>query len=395
MSGVFSSWWRLAIGMIVCCGGLCVEAGSWTFDRETWQRSLRALRKFPHLEQPKHITERLSPLELMEVVQLVSEAFAINMHAQEREAEHRRKLAAKGIAEVPPTAANRRYRLDTGGNSFIFDLWGNFWIDRRFVTDEEMKVIHKLERYYRKALGLKPRKKNPKRPDLTVRPEVRNPLEVPVFAGFEAARYQAYDDLIVQLVVEFNADKEGWIGGTSAQAETVDDLTPALVKSQMIEESGGNGKSSLAAWAVDPLQVNVPGDWDEAKHEVGLVKPKRRNEGDLENNVRAAIMFLVRKGFGVSGQPAGIRVTSYFDGWPEALRRYNARRDRTIDGRIYSEAYAEKICRRAAHPERFEPIEIRLPPRVEKLEPTDLSRYFENLELTEFPFPLENKKEKP
>ena len=303
---------------------------------------------------------KLSPRELIEVTQLVSEAININARAQKREAEHKKELALKGIAEVPPSAASHFYRINTGGNSFIFDICGRFWIDRRFVTDDEMKVVHKLERYYRRLLGVRPQKKKKKVLDLALRPEVRNPLEIPVFAGFEDARYQAHDDLIVQMVVDFNSNKQLWCGGSSAQAAKIPDLTPALVKSQMIEESGGNGPVSRAAWWVDPLQVNVPGDWDSAKLDVGLKKPEKRNEGELETNVRAAIMFLVRKGFGTSGQAARRRPKGFFDGWPEALRRYNARRDRTADGRFYSEAYAEKIRRRADHPTRFEPIEIRL-----------------------------------
>ena len=302
----------------------------------------------------------LSPREIIEVSQLVSEAININDRAQKREAEHKRKLAAKGIAEVPPSAANHFYRINTGGNSFIFDIWGHFWIDRRFVTDDEMKVVHRLERYYRRIFRVRPKKNKKKVVDLALRPEVRNPLEIPVFAGFEDARYQAHDDLIVQMVVAFNANKQIWCGGSAVQTAKISDLTPALVKSMMIEETGGNGPVARAAWWCDPLQVNVPGDWDAAKLDVGLKKPEKRNEGELETNVRAAIMFLVRKGFGTSGQAAWRRPKGFFDGWPEALRRYNARRDRTADGRFYSEAYAEKIRRRAEHPTRFEPIEIRL-----------------------------------
>ena len=305
-------------------------------------------------------TVTFSPLEILEVSHLISEAFSINARAQQRETAHQKALAVKGIAEVPPSAANRFYSLNTGGNSLIFDLFGHFWIDRRFVTDEEMKVIHKLERYYRKALGIQPKKKKKQVVDLALRPEVRNSLEIPVFAGFEDPRYQAHDDLIVQTVVDFNSNKQLWCGGSAVQAAKIPDLSPALVKSQMIEECGGNGPVSKKAWWVDPLQVNVPGDWTSFKIDVGLKKPTQRNEGTVEENVRAAVMYLVRKGFGTSGQAARKRPKGYFDGWPEALRRYNARRDRTADGRFYSDAYAEKIRRRAAHPDIFEPIEIRL-----------------------------------
>ena len=165
---------------------------------------------------------------------------------------------------------------------------------------------------------------------------------------------------ICRIVKEFNADKAGWTGGTAAQAAKVADLTPALVKAHMIEESGGNGPRSKAAWAVDPLQVNVPGDWGVEKELVGLVKPSKRNEGTAEQNVRAAIKYLSRKGFGVSAKPAATRPSGFFDGWLDALRRYNGRRDRTETDRYYSDEYADKIVKRAKDPNAFVPIEIKL-----------------------------------
>ena len=146
----------------------------------------------------------------------------------------------------------------------------------------------------------------------------------------------------------------------AVMSANLSDITPAMVKSHMIEESGGNGTRSLAAWAADPLQVNVPGDWSEEKTLLGLKKPAKRNEGELSDNVRAAIMYLSRKGFGQSGRPAKDRPTGFFDGWSDALRRYNGRRDRTDTDRYYSDEYAEKILRRAEDPDLFVPIEIKL-----------------------------------
>ena len=86
----------------------------------------------------------------------------------------------------------------------------------------------------------------------------------------------------------------------------------------------------------------------------------KRNEGTVEQNVRAAIMYLSRKGFGTSGKPAATRPKGFFDGWPTALTRYNGRRDRTDTDRYYSEEYADKIVKRAANPDLFVPIEIKL-----------------------------------
>ena len=106
--------------------------------------------------------------------------------------------------------------------------------------------------------------------------------------------------------------------------------------------------------------MNVPGDWVREKELVGLTRPAKRNEGSAEKNVRAAIMYLARKGFGASGRPAADRPKGFFDGWQRALQRYNGRRDRTDTDRWYSDEYAEKILRRAENPDLFVPIEIKI-----------------------------------
>ena len=217
-----------------------------------------------------------------------------------------------------------------------------------------MKTVKKIEAWIAKWFPeeTKKRKTHP-------RPSAGG-AGLPIFRGFEDKRYQVHDELIAKLVKAFNADKKGWTGGTPEQAAKVGDLTPALVKAHMIEESGGNGPRSKAAWAVDPLQVNVPGDWGVEKELVGLTKPTKRNEGSLENNVRAAIKYLSRKGFGASARPAASRPKGFFDGWLDALRRYNGRRDRTDTDRYYSDEYADKIMKRANDPNAFVPIEIKL-----------------------------------
>lgn len=170
---------------------------------------------------------------------------------------------------------------------------------------------------------------------------------VPVFKGFENARYQQYDAVIARLVDDFNRNRSKWIGGTDAQGRGVPEITAAQVKAHMIQETGGGDVNSRAAWARDPLQVNVPGDWNPYKKYLGLKEPRRRNEGSFEKNLRAGIMLLARKGFGVSGQPAGNRSDGDFDGWPRALQRYNGRTDKAADGRKYSEVYSERIRQRA------------------------------------------------
>jgi hypothetical protein len=274
-----------------------------------------------------------------------------------------------------------KYSIDTRGlGDILFDDWGELYIDRRFVTDEEMVTVREIEAFVWKHL-LEPLQEAsviPKADAARLRaaravskaPAVaagrRAPrgcaggAGLPVFRGFEDARYQSHDALIAKMTADFNANKAKWCGGTDAQAAKIADITPAQVKSHMIEESGGNGPRSKAAWDVDPLQVNVPGDWGREKELVGLTKPAKRNEGSAENNVRAAIMYLSRKGFGASARPAAERPKGFFDGWLRALQRYNGRRDRTDTDRWYSEEYAEKILKRAADPETFVPIEIKL-----------------------------------
>ena len=161
----------------------------------------------------------------------------------------------------------------------------------------------------------------------------------------------------MRLVAEFNAHPELWAGAEEHQTEGVK-LEPALVKAHMIEETGGCDPISRAAWAIDPLQVNVPGDWNHYKAYLGIKKPRHRNEGSLEKNVRAGIKFLSRKGFGKSGQPVGNRLDAVFDGWPIALQRYNGRMVKTADGRIYCEVYSSKIEKRKSKPSIYVPVEI-------------------------------------
>ena len=293
--------------------------------------------------------------DFAEVLPLAMEALAISHRAAAREAKHKAELAKKGIAEVA-ASATARYVMNAGlAGKFVFDNFGEFYIDRRFVTKDEMVTIKKIEAWLR---GRFP--DSAKGFDIRTEDETGAPRKVPIFRGFEDARYQTHDDLIVRMTADFNAHKAEWCGATGAQAKQVADITPALVKSHMIEESGGNGARSLAAWAADPLQVNVPGDWSDEKTLLGLKKPVKRNEGELSGNVRAAIMYLSRKGFGQSGRPAKDRPAGFFDGWNDALRRYNGRRDRTDTDRYYSDEYAEKIIRRAEDPDLFVPIEIKV-----------------------------------
>lgn len=295
----------------------------------------------------------VDPRAVMEILPLVFDAADIFARATAREAAHEAELRRKGIAEIPPSEG-RRHVVDTAGlGELAFNDWGELYVDRRFVTDEEMKTVRAIERWIAKWFPAQT-KRHP-------RPRRESgEAGLPIFRGFEAARYQEHDGLIARLTAEFNANKAEGCGGTPGQAEAIADLLPALVKAHMIEETGGNGPRSKAAWAVDPLQVNVPGDWGAEKELVGLKKPEKRNEGTAEQNVRAAIRYLARKGFSSAARPAAERPRGSFDGWHQALRRYNGRRDRTATDRYYSDEYADKIRRRAFNPDLFVPIEIKL-----------------------------------
>jgi len=178
-----------------------------------------------------------------------------------------------------------------------------------------------------------------------------------VFNGYEAPRYQEHDALITQIVAAFNADKATFCGATADQAAQITDLTEDLVKAWIIQETGGGDAASLAGWAVDPAQVNNPGDWSEWKPSAGLTQPQTRNSGDIETNLKAAVIWLARKGFGTSGQPPANRPTGTFDGWPTALRRYNG--NVTPVGDLeHRDIYAQRVVQRESEPRTCCPIEI-------------------------------------
>ena len=291
---------------------------------------------------------------LQEAIEVFTPALEVFMKAGERSRAYDDFLAEMDRADSPMSVSDSVETIDILGNRFYFDAEGDLWYDDRFVRPDEHAAMDAVSDFFRRHFM-----DGGKLPVKPVRPtKGRKPL--PVFRGYEDPRYQEHDAMIVRYVADFNERRGEWAGATPAQAKGIHNLSPAVVKSQMIEESGGCDRRSAAAWKVDPLQVNVPGDWSSAKTLVGLAEPTRRNEGTCEQNVKAAIMFLVRKGFGVSGQPAARRPAGTFDGWHMALERYNGRNDETEEGRTYRAAYANRILRRAMQPKSFVPISIAL-----------------------------------
>ena len=183
---------------------------------------------------------------------------------------------------------------------------------------------------------------------------------VPVFKGFEAKRFQQHDAIISKCVREFNRHRGAWADANRAQARTIPDITEELVKAHMIQETGGGDRRSRDAWNGDPLQVNVPGDWGDEKEFLGLKKPIRRNEGEVERNIRAAIKYLVRKGFSKSGKPVRLVDEQEFWDWATALERYNGRANPTASGKKYCVEYADTIIKRAENHDEKVDIEIKL-----------------------------------
>lgn len=176
------------------------------------------------------------------------------------------------------------------------------------------------------------------------------------FTGFASNRYQQHDAIIREVVIDFNNNKAARVGCSAEQASKIPDIDESMVKSWMIQESGGSDVRSLAAWRVDPVQVNVPGDWSDNKTDLGLSKPIARNEGNLKDNLKAAVALLGRKGFGKSGNAPKPDAT--FDGWDRALQRYNGRSLQCDNGSSYSQNYSDRIINRKNNPKTNVEIEI-------------------------------------
>jgi hypothetical protein len=299
---------------------------------------------------------------LQEAVEVFSPALEVFIAAGERSRAYDEFQREMGREDSQMSLSDAVEVLEVMGNRFYFDENGDLWFDDRFVRPDERAAIDAVNSFYQKHFAEEVEKKRKGRRPA---PAAKAP-RLPVFRGYEAARYQQYDDLILRYVDDFNARRGEWAAATPEQTRGIHDLRPELVKAQMIEETGGGDRRSLAAWMVDPQQVNVPGDWSPYKESLGLKKPTRRNEGTKEQNVRAAIMFLARKGFGSSGQPAQNRPSGRFDDWYTALERYNGRSDETRDGRLYRDVYAERIVRRAFEPRSFVPIAITMAGKEKK-----------------------------
>ena len=177
-----------------------------------------------------------------------------------------------------------------------------------------------------------------------------------IFQGFTGPRHHQHNAIIRKLVREFNANKCIFVNSSLAQAAKIPDLSESLVRSWLIEISGGNDAISREAWNVDPAQVNLPIEWSVYKQSTGLKLAHKRNEGTLEQNLRAAFIWLTRKGLGDSGQPATSRQRAIFDGWEVAIQRYHTRKWATKKEKTESEYHAQHIINRVVSPTKYFPI---------------------------------------
>lgn len=306
------------------------------------------------LNLAEEVSIPLTPEQVPGFCDLILRMDELYLRVSLRQRAHEAWLKQVGETEEIETQLQARFDLSFQDRTYRFDRFGRLMLDQRFTDIEDSELISRFEAQYRSLLAASDfakaeRTKPQEQPKAKI-------LSVPIFAGFEDDRYQQHDALILKLVTEFNANRCQWAGAAPDAKIEIPELKPALIKAMMLEEAGGNGPRSRKAWNKDPLQVNVPGDWDDSKKALGLRRPKERNEGSLENNLRAGIKYLVRKGFGTSGNPVASRSGVYFDSWRTALKRYNGRNDRLHDGRSYRSAYADRILRRAKRPDRFVPI---------------------------------------
>ncbi len=306
------------------------------------------------LNLPDQQIVTLKPEALPGFCDLLLRMDELSLRVNLRQRAHQQWMAIVREEEEIEMQGKARFELTWQGRSYRFDRYGRLMLDERFTDIEDAELISRFEAQYRELLARSAFGKA-ERAQPIAKPQAKV-LSVPIFSGFEDDRYQKHDALILKLVTEFNANRAAWAGAEADAKIEIPELKPALIKAMMLEETGGNGKRSREAWEIDPLQVNVPGDWDDSKADLGLTRPKERNEGSLEANLRAGIQYLVRKGFGSSGKPIAHRSNVYFDSWRTALKRYNGRNDRLHDGRTYRNAYADRILRRAKRPDRFVPI---------------------------------------
>lgn len=138
----------------------------------------------------------------------------------------------------------------------------------------------------------------------------------------------ANDSLFIQVANEFNQRNDLKPGDPRY-------VDPQMMKAWAMVESGGDKKAFLS----DPFQVNNPGDWADAKSEVGLQKGQTMTP---KTSANAALQWLDRKGHLTTQLPKGKYVTRYV-GLARALQRYNGNTKIDKNGKPHYENYANAI----------------------------------------------------
>jgi hypothetical protein len=126
------------------------------------------------------------------------------------------------------------------------------------------------------------------------------------YTGVGKGQYPDYWDPIVDRVVTAYNQANGFEPGDANY------LDANLVKAMIRVESGLN----LRAYNIDPMQVNVPGDWVPRKLDFGLTKGVAP---EPELGIAAGVGWLDYKAYvyNVSGEPVSFR------GWDATVTRYN------------------------------------------------------------------------
>jgi hypothetical protein len=113
-------------------------------------------------------------------------------------------------------------------------------------------------------------------------------------------------------------------------------VTPKMLKAQAMVESGGD----RSAFETDPLQVNNPDDWDDAKIDVAGLSPDQTMTPEI--SASAALEWRRYKGY--THDNRGVETTWRGD-W-EANRRYNGNNRPSPGGSgraTHSEWYADRV----------------------------------------------------
>ena len=135
-----------------------------------------------------------------------------------RRAKWERYLELMGQRESRPSISAVRYRLSAGKRIYSFTIYGRLFADGRYVRDNEIGAILKLEQIFRE-MHSRSAWKDEKLHDFRAEPLA--------LRGFEDQRFLELDTAIEKTVAEFN----------SKRMSAVHELSARLFKSFIVEEA--------------------------------------------------------------------------------------------------------------------------------------------------------------